>query len=176
MEKCNYKLNRKKFFQKELTYKQDKLLWDLYIEISGKAPNDEITIDNLRSMLLGEGIDGENNLMQRFLNIVLLPSPLPRWQFWKKKKDVELCKADVENMPNSQLDKIFSDFFLLNKPFLIRLATFGNVLGTTAQTVLRMQENRKATSSAVQKSANTTLGATSSNTMQAAATSPTEKS
>lgn len=132
MAKYKYLIGSLNWQQSELTWKQDRELWDLYIRLAEKAPDESVDINEILELFT------KHDLVADALNIILRPVKDARY-YWHKFKNFfsrsPLLPA-VADATNSTIQNIFEDFFLLNKTLLTRLATFTNTLGMIAETIL----------------------------------------
>jgi len=135
-----YKIGWIKYAQTELTWGQSKTIVRMYNSISDPAfKSEEIKLRDLKSLLT------KYNLLDQFFAIILRP----RWNvlfilslkwigylFFKK---ISLNKA-----ANSQVGKIFSDFFLMNQNLIQKFKEYGNALGMIAQVAETMKKEKSA--------------------------------
>ena len=152
MEPTIYEINSIEYEHLELTWGQDKEILAMVSKISGKVDGKEtigFNAKSLQKLLLKYDIMGD------FWGLVL--TPRKNWRYWARQA-LKIVKPwqwrrgywrwiDLSPVPNTMLEDMFEDFFLLNKKLLTRLSGLSNVLGLIAQTALKMEEKKPKASS-----------------------------
>lgn len=126
-----YNIGKLKYRQQTLTYGQDKKLIALYDKMNIRNEDAEITFEEIQKLLR------ENDLMMDFLEIILTPQR--GWRYYLRRAKCFILRRrflDIDNLGNDIIEQIFDDFFLLNKQLIMRLASYANVLGLIARTVM----------------------------------------
>jgi len=130
MDKFTYKIGGVTYTQSELTWGQDKKIMALaqkaQVKLSGK---EEITFAAIPDILR------KQDLLARFLSLVLKPrfSPALIWMVLRNALRGNFGRLNVDKATNSQIQKIFDDFFLLNKPLIEKLSSLGDLFSRIAQ-------------------------------------------
>ena len=152
MEIKEYKIGKVKYTQDELTWRQDKILIDLYDKlISLSQSNEDLTLMQLQKLLTKYDLLGEFFAIIlkhkfSFAYIILRISLIFKVVFRIKKGSLKQINIDAAS--NSLIAKIFEDFFLLNKPLITRLSSLGNSLDLIAKTVKEKTKSSKPKSKA----------------------------
>jgi len=140
MNKEIYKIGWLKYAQTELTWGQSKALIRMYNSISDPVfKSEEIKISELRALLT------KYNLLDRFFALILRP----RWNIYfvlslKWIGYFFFKRISLNKAANSQLGRIFSDFFLMNQNLIQKFEEFGNALGIIAQVAETMRKEKSA--------------------------------
>jgi len=133
-----YNIGSVKFIHDELTWAQDKALTRLVLKLSNLAGGDEsLSMKDLPPIL------AKHDLLGEFWGIILHRKFNPGWILelpWRIWRLISLKQSwnfvNLDPVTNTQLGEMFNDFFLINRPFMKKLSTFGNALGLIAQTTM----------------------------------------
>jgi len=138
MERFDYEIGGIKYEQTELTWKKDKKLIALYNRVHSAAfKKEELRLKDLQPLLV------KYNLLNRFFGIILRPKITFKYILLLKFIPYWMGIINLEDATNTQIAKIFEDFFLLNQKFGIKLKELGNALGLIASEAAKMPENQK---------------------------------
>ena len=104
-----------KCYQEDLTYKQDKQILSLLKNLNIES------ISDLSTMKISDlmGILFDENLLEKFLKIILLPTD-------KK----EIPEEKLTEIKNSELEEIIEDFFILNPSVMKLLNNIKSLAGS----------------------------------------------
>ena len=149
--KKEYRIGRRTYYQKELTWGQDEKLIKLIEVLTGTGGDEDLNIANLHNILL------KYKMVDHFFYIVLWPKKnlnfflwriwdFIKWTIGRRKGHFNI--VDLKHASNSAVDSMFSDFFLLNQALIERLGNFGQVVQLIFQSAT---EAPAATETATQK-------------------------
>jgi hypothetical protein len=165
MIKHSYKIGNLTYYQTELTWEQDKKLIDLAKKAQVKlTANDKLTIGEI------PGILSKHDLLSAFLSHVLKPKRgiSYLWDRIKRALRGNFERVSVNKATNTQIEKIFQDFFLLNRMLIERLSGVGELFSQIAGT--GTEPKPKPTTAA--KSSTTTISKEPKNTKTSKRKSP----
>lgn len=140
----------------ELTWGQDKELTRLIIRLSERAGEEDITLNDLPPLLI------KQDLLAEFWGIVLQPqywNPLYWWSRIKMLPKVvtgkrSLRAVEVDHLTNSEMARMFEDFFLKNRSFLTKLKNFGDAFSLIAKVLTEDSGNGSPAKASGQKTRN----------------------
>jgi hypothetical protein len=148
MTKHTYKIGKITYYQTELTWEQDKKLIGLAKQAQVKlSANDNLTIGEL------PGILQKHDLLAAFLTHVLKP----RFGLWfmldriKRALKGDFGRVSVNKATNTQIEKIFNDFFLLNRKLIEKLSGFGELFTQIAETEKKPMTKSKDSTTTISK-------------------------
>ena len=126
-----YKIGNIIYYQTELTWEQDKKLIALAKKAQVKLnANDKLTIGEIPNLLQ------RHDLLAQFLSHVLIPkigiSYIIARIFWACRGQFE--RVNINKATNTQIEKIFNDFFLLNRMLIEKLSGLGELFTRIAET------------------------------------------
>ncbi len=138
MDHKEYRIGKVPFLHTELTWAQDKALTRLILKISNLAGRDNaISMKDLPRLLARHDLLGEfwGIILRRKFNLGwILELPHRIWRLVSFKQSWNFVNLDP--VTNTQLGEMFDDFFLINRPFMKKLSSFGNALGLIAQAAM----------------------------------------
>lgn len=128
MEKEEYKISGLTYYQTELTWKKDKQLIKLYNAVRKAASKtEELILSDLQPLL------AKHNLLNKFFGIILRPKFTFRFVFSTRIFKYYIGGViNIDHATNTQIGKIFGDFFLLNKTYATKLNELMKALGLIA--------------------------------------------